>query len=109
MFKTKDSTNTRELDSSSSRPKTRRGRQDSLEKDSEQEDPSNKPQSNNDIWRPSSELGRKELVDPLVGLDDLQDETARSNDQTKQASPQSTTNNHTENPYENWYPENNVN
>jgi len=105
MFKTKDSTNTRELDSSSSRPKTRRGRQDSLEKDNEQEDPSNKPKPNSDIWRPSSELDRKELVDPLVGLDDLQDQTTTSNDQTKRDSPQSTTNNH----IENWYPENNVN
>ncbi|CAF0845811.1 unnamed protein product [Adineta steineri] len=74
-----ETNNEHELDSSS-RPKTRRGRQDTFDKDNDHEDTLIKPQPNNDIWRPSSQLDTKELIDPLIGLDDLQDQTSTSKD-----------------------------
>ncbi len=86
--------------SSSSRPKTRRGRDDTFDIDNEQENPTNNDQANNNVWRPSSELDKKDPVDPLIGLDDIQDQTARSNDQKKS----STISNNTENQFKDWYP-----
>jgi hypothetical protein len=86
--------------SSSSRPKTRRGREDTFDKDDEQQNPTNKGEITNDVWRPASELDKKDPVDPLIGLDDIQNQTARSNDQKNS----STTSNNTENQFKDWYP-----
>ena len=83
IFRKKDTSNKNDVDASSSRPKTRRGLEDSLDKVNEQVAQSNKPPANNDVWRPSSALNGQEPVDPLIGLDDLQDQTARSNEQKK--------------------------
>ncbi|CAF5117347.1 unnamed protein product [Rotaria sp. Silwood1] len=68
-----------------------------LKKDTKQNGASNDLQKNTNIWRPSSELDQKEPVDPLIGLDDLQDQTSRSNDQKNQNISSLITNNHTEN------------
>jgi hypothetical protein len=62
------------------RPKTRRGRQNQNE-----EEHTTQP------------------VDPLVGLDDLTNQTARSNEQQNQNSLQSTTTDHAENRFKRWY------
>ncbi|CAF3685342.1 unnamed protein product [Rotaria sp. Silwood1] len=97
MFKKQNSNNESEFDTSPSRPKTRRGLQNTSEKDTKQNGASNDLQKNTDIWRPSSELDQKEPVDPLIGLDDLQDQTSRSNDQKNQNLSSLITNNHTEN------------
>jgi hypothetical protein len=105
MFKKNNSEEKPELDSSSSRPKTRRGRQDTFDVD-EQGNASNKSQPDNDVWKPSSELNKKEPVDPLIGLDDLQDQTARSTDQKNPNSIPSSTTNDTEDQFKNWYPKN---
>ncbi|CAF3632135.1 unnamed protein product [Rotaria sordida] len=106
MFDKQNSNNKSELDSSLSRPKTRRGLQNTIENDNKQNNTSNELQTNTNIWRPSSELDRKEPVDPLIGLDDLQDQTSRSNDKKTQNSVPPTTDNHTESPFKNWYTRN---
>ncbi|CAF5211287.1 unnamed protein product, partial [Rotaria magnacalcarata] len=103
MFKQKSSNNQVESDSSLSRPKTRRGLQNNSKKDNEQDNTNDKSETKPEIWRPPSELDRKEPVDPLIGLDDLQDQTSRSNDQKTQSSLPSTNNTHTENQFKNWY------
>ncbi|CAF4885454.1 unnamed protein product, partial [Rotaria sp. Silwood2] len=79
MFKKQNSNSEPELDSSASRPKTRRGLQNTFGKDNEQDNADNESRKNTDIWRPSSELDKKEPVDPLIGLDDLQDQTSSIN------------------------------
>jgi len=96
MFKKTTSNNNDELNSSSSRPKTRRGREDTFDKDNEQENTSNKDHRNSDIWRPSSEIDKTNPVDPLIGLDDVQNQTARSNEQINS--------DNTENQFKDWYP-----
>ncbi len=82
---------------SSSRPKTRRGLDDTFNNDTKQENPPNKDQPNTEIWRPSSGLNKKDPVDPLIGLDDLQNQTARSTE-GKDSS------NNLEIPFKEWYP-----
>lgn len=94
------SNNQNEGISSSSRPKTRRGRDATLNNNEQENSSSNKNQKNSEIWRPSSELDKKEPVDPLVGLDDLQNPSARSNEQKHSSS----NSNNTENQFKNWYP-----
>jgi hypothetical protein len=110
IFKGKDSNDEQELDSSSSssnsspsRPKTRRGRKDNLNKTNEQGEILDKQQTNSEIWRPSSGRDKKEPVDPLIGLDDLNNQTARSNDQQNQNSAPSTTIDNPENQFKHWY------
>ncbi|CAF3277422.1 unnamed protein product [Rotaria socialis] len=103
MFKQKSSKNQAESDSSPSRPKTRRGLQNNSKKDNEQDNTNDTSEAKPEIWRSSSELDRKEPVDPLIGLDDLQDQTSRSNDPKTQSSLPSTNNTHTENQFKNWY------
>lgn len=80
--------------SSASRPKTRRGRDDN----SEESNSKTGTQTNTDVWRPSSGL-KKDSVDPLVGLEDLQNPTARSNEQKSSSTPSDTTEGH----FKKWY------
>jgi hypothetical protein len=100
MFKQNTSNNKDELNSSSSRPKTRRGLDDTFHKDNEQG-----TISHNDIWRPSSEVEEKDPVDPLIGLDDIQNQTARSNEQKNSL----TNSNNTDNVFKDWYPKDDEN
>lgn len=100
LKKTNSNNNKGEENSSSSRPKTRRGRDDTFDKGDEQRTPSVKGETSNEVWRPSSELDKKDPVDPLVGLDDIQNPSARSNDQ-KDSSANS---NNTETQFKDWYP-----
>ena len=81
MFNKAKEKNKSEVDSSLSRPKTRRGLNNNFQEDTKQEDTPNEQQPNVDIWRPSSALDTSEPVDPLVGLDDIQNQTSRSDDQ----------------------------
>ena len=83
-----------ENDQSFSRSKTRRGLDDTTNNDDKQESSTNKNQANTDVWRPSSSLNKKDPVDPLVGLDDLQSQTGRSNDERNPSAD----------PFKDWYP-----
>lgn len=71
---------------SESRPKTRRGPHDQ-----------------------NNQQNSTQLVDPLIGLDDLHNQTARSNDQLTQNSLPSTTTNNEETPRKRWHPTNHDN
>ncbi|UJR16504.1 hypothetical protein I4U23_003406 [Adineta vaga] len=69
------------MDSSLSRPKTRRGLQDSFGTNGEHRDTSTKLQPESDIWRPPSQLGGRKQVAHSSDSDDLQEETTQSSDQ----------------------------
>lgn len=86
-----------ENNTSALRPKTRRGRDDNAV----ESNPKANTQNDTDIWRPESGL-KKNSIDPLEGLDDLQNPTARSTEQKSSSTPSDTTEGH----FKNWYRKN---
>lgn len=72
MFKNNEDSAKPEVSSSLSRPKTRRGRQDTFDTGDKSKETTTQP--NTDIWRPESQLGRNNSVDHSNDSDDSQNE-----------------------------------